>query len=298
MLEGLNRFGLTLLEGLATYQKDAEVALSPPALYLPLALLRGVSSGATRAGLSRALGSSETLTDEERELRIRTLRRVLNNERVSFEASLKARGHRPFSTTFLRRAQELYGVSVQTDETQLPLRLGTQLTFQLKLEKRVSRVQSERLTGLRLVTVNGQHSLNLLLPPRPGFWQPKHKPLQCLLAQLDEPFLVSWQQRLAAVEPEIIPAEELPVLPQIVETYDLLGVLKELDMGPAPTPAADFSLMMISGEAPSLSELRHTLQMRVTGIETSPEPEPLLWWVTDEVSGLHIALGVRWGLTD
>ena len=298
MFDGINCFGLRLLMALVEQKGSGEVAISPPALYLPLALLRGVSSGATRAGLSRALGSSESLTDEEREHRIRTLRGILNSERFFFETSLAARRDRPFSTAFLRRAQDIYGLSVQADDTPLPLRLGAQLTVPLKLEGRVGRTEADRLTGLRLPAVEGRRCLYILVPPRATFWQNKQKPLLSLLERLDDTYLWSWQERLTEVEHQALPADELPALPQLAETQDFLELLKKMDMGPAFTQAADFSLMMVAGEAPYLSALRQTLQLRITGVETSPDVYPLLWWLTDEPSGLRIALGVCWGLTD
>ncbi len=293
MFESINPFGLKSFKTLMAQSRSGEVALSPPAVYLPLALLRRVASGATRTGLSRALESNEALSDEEREHRVRTLRGILNGEGYISETSFKVRSHRPFSPTFLQRTHETYGISVHADDSNLPLRLVTQVTMQLKLKEEVSCVQVERLTGLCFSDTEGHRKLYLLIPCRAGLFQNKQKPLQHLLERLDDAFLVGWQERLAAAEPQIPGALALPSLPTAVDSRDLMGVLKALDLGPALTPAADFSRMMVSGEAPYLSTLRHTFQLQATGIETNSEPAPLLWWVTDSATGLRLAMGAR-----
>ena len=297
MFEGINHFGLRLLAALIEQKGFEDSAVSPPAIYLPLAMLRGAASGATRAGLSRLLGSSESLTDEERDRKIRALRSILTSEHATFEVSVKVRGQRPFSPTFLRRAQESYGVQVCHEEGNLPLRLLSQLSASLNLDGTVAQVEEDRLVGFRLPTVGGRRSLSLLVPREARFWQGKNRPLQDLLERLNEDFFTGWQEQLMKQAPEKLPAAMLPALPQIVEAEDLLPHLKELDMGPAITLSADFSLMMVSGEAPHLSALRHTLQVSLSGLEAGSEIRPLFWWITDEPSELVIALGVRWSPT-
>ena len=93
-------------------------------------------------------------------------------------------------------------------------------------------------------------------------------------------------------------ANALPALPQVAESLDLLPLLQELDMGPALTPAADFSSMMVASEAPHLSSIKHRLQVLLSGVETSAEIPPCLWWLTDDETGLVMALGVRWAATE
>jgi hypothetical protein len=170
------------------------------------------------------------------------------------------------------------------------------LSSSLILDGTVAQVQRERLVGLRFPTVGARRSLSLLLPRKAAFWESKNRPLQDLLEGLDDDFFASWQESLQKEAPQQ-PSVLLPALPLIVEAEDLLPHLKELDMGPAITPSADFSLMMVSGEAPHLSALRHTLQIPLKGIETGPDVRPLFWWITDEPSALVIALGVRWSAT-
>lgn len=293
MFSGINCFGIKLLAALSESREVHDVAVAPPVVYLPLVMLRSVAGGATRTGLSRALGTNEALTDEEREHRIRTLRRVLSSEQVSFDIDLESRGQRPFSPTFLRRAQELYGITVETDDTTLPLRLTTQLSVSLPLAGSVRCVQADRLLGLRFLDIYGKRSLSLLVPPRAGFWQAKHKPLQCLLERFDETMLLTWQERLTEAEAREVAANALPALPQVADSLDLLPRLQALDMGPALTPAADFSSMMVASEAPHLSTIRHKLQVPLTGVATSSEAPACLWWVTDNETGLVLALGAR-----
>ena len=127
MFEGIHRFGLALLTTLSAQKTETDVALCPPALYLPLVMLRSVSSGATRTALSRALKNNDALTEEERERWALKLRAVFDSEATPLTLQLKARGHRPFATTFLRRAQELYGIEVETDLALPPLQLSTKL---------------------------------------------------------------------------------------------------------------------------------------------------------------------------
>ena len=200
MFEGINRFGLKLLATLGEQLGAQDIAISPPVIYLPLVMLRSVAGGATRAGLSRALGSNESVSDDERERRIQVLRRILSSEQASFDIDLESRGQRPFSPTFLRRAQDLYGVTVETDDTTLPLRLATQFSVSLRLEGGVGCVQADRLLGLRFPDSSRKRSLTLLVPPRAGFWQSKNKPLHCLLERLDETLFLTWQKRLTEAE--------------------------------------------------------------------------------------------------
>ncbi|WP_309723334.1 serpin family protein [Armatimonas sp.] len=298
MFEGINHFGLRLLAALIEQKGFEDISVSPPAIYLPLAMLRGAASGATRAGLSRLLGSSESLTDEERERKIRALRSILTLEHTTFEVSVKTRGQRPFSPTFLRRAQESYGAQLYPDDSNLPLRLLSQLNASLNLDGTVAQVEADPLVGFRLPSVGGRRSLSLLVPRKARFWQGKNRPLQDLFERLNDDFFASWQGQLMKAAPEKRPAMLLlPALPLIVEAEDLLPHLKELDMGPAITPSADFSLMMVSGEAPHIATLRHTLQVPLSGFETGPDLCPLFWWITDEPSELIVALGVRWSST-
>lgn len=289
MFDVVNQFGIRLLVSLAQKQGARRACVSPPSLYLPLSLLKQVAKGATRVGLTRALGSEETLTDEEREARLRQLRALLSTPPLLFDATLQSRGQRPMLPAFLRRASELYGIPVQTDETLLPLRFQTRLNVAVSLTGERHQAQQGRLTGLRLAAEQGL-ALYYLLPQKSAFWQSRERPLQDLLTELNAESLSGWRTALAEGGPV---TGKLPPLPALCESGDLLPRLGGLDLGPAITPAADFSLMMVAGEAPHLSSLRHTLQLRFSGegLTATMPRGPLLWWLKHEESGLVLALG-------
>ena len=293
MFHAVNHFGIRLLASIAAQQSEAQFTLAPPALYLPLTMLKSVATGATRQGLSRALGTDEKLSEDERERRMRLLRGVVSTSPVTFEASLLSRGHRPFSPVFMRRAQETYGVPLVTDEGNLPLRLLLRLSATVNLTGAVHHLRDGKVLGYRLPADNGL-ALTVLVPARAAFWQAKSRPLLELLQGLDPDTLGIWRERLNATEPSATP---IPPLPEISENIDLLTRLKALDLGPALTPAADFSLMMVASEAPYLAGMRQSLQVQLSGGKMLPTraADPMVWWLEHEPSGVMLALGYGGG---
>lgn len=296
MFHAVNHFGIRLLASVAEQQSEARFTLAPPALYLPLTMLKSVASGATRQGLSRALETDEKLSEDERERRIRLLRGLVSTSPVTFEASLLSRGHRPFSPGFMRRAQETYGVPVVTDDGNLPLRLLLRLSATVNLTGAVHHLRDGKVLGYRLPAENGL-ALTLLVPPRAAFWQARNRPLLELLKGLDHDTLNLWRERLNATEASATP---IPPLPEISENIDLMARLKTLDLGPALTPAADFSLMMVASEAPHLAGLRQTLQLQLSGGKALPTrpASPMVWWLEHEPSGVMLALGYGGAVQD
>lgn len=296
MFQAVNHFGIRLLASIAAQASDGHLALAPPALYLPFCMLKSVASGATRHGLTRVLGTEEKLAEDERERRLRALRGVLGTAPLTFEGSLLSRGQRAFSPLFLRRAQETYGIPLVTDEGNQPLRLQTRLSATVTLAGTVQYAREGKLEGMRL-PADGGLALNFLIPPKAAFWKGRNKPLFELLGTLTTDTTTLWRDRLSATEPVIMPTPELPVLAQNI---DLLARLKSLDLGPALTPAADFSLMMVASEAPHLAGVRHALQLQFAGGKALPTRavSPALWWLEHEPSGVFLALGFSGGEKD
>ena len=289
----VNHFGLRLLSNVLEQEETGSILIAPPALFLSLALLKSAASGATRSGLTRFLGTDESLSEEERERRVRRLRETITTSpSLTLENVLCANSHRPLSPSFLRRASSVYGVQVEQDESSLPLRLQSSFQVQLSATRAISTVRESRLLGVRFGTNSPQHGLYVFSPDRVPFWQGRRKSLQSLLSLFTATTWPVLQLALQAQEPEGAWA-----FPEIGMTGSVS--LKELDLGPASTAAADFSRLMVSGNAPHLSTLRHQAQLsfshdREIPVTAPPLPDqPLLWLLCEETSGVILLLGLK-----
>lgn len=289
----VNQFGFRLLADRAEQEEMGSALIAPPALFLSLALLKSAASGATRSGLARFLGTDESLSEDERERRVRRLRAALGlGPSITLENVLCANGHRPLSPSFLRRAFSVYGVQVEQDESSLPLRLQSAFQVQLSATKAITTIRENRLLGVRFGTNSPCHGLYVFLPDRVPFWQGRKKSLQNLLNQLNANTWPALHKALQLQEPEGAWA-----FPELEMTGTVM--LKELELGPASTASADFSRLMVSGNAPHLSALRHHVQLsfnhdREIPVSAPPLPDqPLLWLLAEETSGVILQLGLR-----
>ena len=287
----MNRFSFELLQTLVEEQPEKDICLSPVVVYLPLALLRSVAMGSTRSGLTQALRMNELITEEERQKYVQNLICVLEKDAVGFGATATLKKHWIVSPSFLDRARKNFNV-VFCEGNNDNVVFKTHFLANEKFSPLGKQVRHDGTLGIYVASDSGMRALTLLIPAPGFFWQRKLTGLQALVEGLNEEQWHLWQALFYETpESEV----RVPPLPALSSTVDLLPFLTRMNFGPGITPAADFSPMMAAGDAPYLAGLRHGFNLAIAADCLSKRAEPLVWFLTDVVSGLVLALGVHRG---
>jgi len=295
MFTPINTFGFKLLHRLLQPDDSLERLLAPPVVFGGLALLKSAAAGATRSGLARALSTDESLTAEQRDRKMRTVHETLAQGGVfCIENLLHANSYQPLSPSFVLLAKTVFGVTVMHEEAKASLALRGEVQAQLTLSatEKNTQVYQKHILAQRFATTSPRHAFYLFQPSRLPFWVGRKKQGERLLAAVGAQ---SWEAWRAAFQEEL--PEHSGTFPQVsfAESVELVPVLKELEVGPALTTAADFSRMMLSGTAAPLSRLQHQVQLKLErpeGEPAGPLPQaPFIWVLCDEPTGLITLLG-------
>lgn len=296
MFTTTNTFGFKLLHSLLRQDTSLERLLSPPVVFGGLALLKSASAGATRMGLARALGTDEKLTAEQQDRKMHLLRATLNQGGgLCVAHQLQASGYHPLSPSFVLRADTVFGVRVLQEEASASLALhgDVQARLTLSTTEKTTQLYQKRILAQRFATTSPRYALYVFQPARLPFWAGRKKQGERLLAEVSA---LSWEGWRTAFLQEELPGHE-GIFPNISfsESVELHPILKGLEVGPALTPSADFSRMMLSGTAAPLSRLQHQVQLTIERPEgdplASPPATPFVWVLCDEPTGLIVLLG-------
>lgn len=290
-----NTFGFKLLHSLLRQDTSLERLLSPPVVFGGLALLKSAAAGSTRTGLARALGTDEKLTTEQRDRKMRQLRATLNQGGGLCVANqLHASSYHPLSPSFILHADTVFGVSVLQEEASASLALhgDVQARLALSTTEKPTQIYQKHILAQRFATMSPRYALYVFQPARLPFWVGRKKQGERLLAEVSAQSWEGWREAFQ----EELPSHE-GIFPNISfsESVELHPILKGLEVGPALTPSADFSRMMLSGTAAPLSRLQHQVQLTIERPEGEPAgpppPTPFVWVLCDEPTGLIVLLG-------